>query len=261
MAKVLILGFIVDPLSNDNIGFGVNYQNLSSSLIGNVKFAGTGEGVFKKYFDHQSSFELAQNVSAEENDFGIAICKALTLAGILLQLEIGTHKTLENFFGGGYEIIGLKDNQFILCDDIIFAFWFAQIDDEGVTLNPIMKFFKQSYDHNDILIIRTLEMKSPDQKNPMFLTIREDEIHYIAPIYREPTPQEKSTLAKPDLAASLLCSYVLVKSKKGIEILSKFDWSKNRQIPLRFVDDGNMMEMQVQAKYIEDILNIIQVHQ
>jgi hypothetical protein len=181
----------------------------------------------------------------------------LGVTGMLLQLELSTHKTLLNHFGGSYELVSIQNNRVVLCDDLMYAFWFASIDNKGITISPVMKFFKQSY-FQDTLIIRTLEMKSPDPNNPAFLTERNDEVHYFPPMYRDLTQQEISTLPIPDLNAFMLCSYILVQSHTGIEVLTKFDWSKKREMPLRFVDDGDHMVVQIQEKHIDDILSSIE---
>lgn len=255
--EVSLLGNLIDPHEDKNFGFGANYSDLSSSILDNVRIAGSGSTLFQEYFDHRAQSGLELFPSTEGGSFETAVCTALSLTGMLLQLEIGTHKSLLNYFGGSYELISLKHDRFILCDDLMYAFWFANIDDDGITISPVMKFFKQSY-YQDTLIIRTLEMKSPDLRNPMFLTEREDEVHYFPPIYRELAHQEMSTLPQPDLNAFMLCSYILVHSHKGIEVLTKFDWSKSRETPLRFVDDGSNMVMQVQGKYFDDIFSSIE---
>jgi hypothetical protein len=253
-----ILGYIKDPRNNQNIGFGRNYSDLVSSTLGHAKILGSGSELFAEYFDHQTSFEFELPVGIERNGFEASVCTALIFTGMLLQLELGTNETLLRYFGGGYELIALTQDRFILFDDLMYVFWFANIDDKGITLTPILKFFKQSY-YQDILIIRTLEMTTPDPKKPLFLTERNDEVHYLAPIYRTPTPQEISVIPTPDLAAFMLCSYILVKSNKGIEVLTKFDWSKSRELPLRFVDNNGVMEMQIQPKYFKDIFSAMEL--
>jgi hypothetical protein len=256
--EVALLGYLIDPRDRTGVEFGANYSHLSSSILDNVRIAGSGSRVFQEYFDHRRQSGLELITGAEEKSFEAAVCMALTLTGMLLQLEIGTYGTLLRYFGGGYELISLeRGGRFHLCDDLIYAFWFAYVDDEGTTLSPVMKFFKQNY-FRDILIIRTLEMKSQDPRNPILFTVREDEVHYFPPMYRELTHQERSTLPKPDLNAFMLCSYILVQSHKGIEVLAKFDWSKRREIPLRFADDGRHMMMQMQQKHLEGIFNSIE---
>jgi hypothetical protein len=83
-------------------------------------------------------------VGAEEGSFEAAVCTALSLAGMLLQLEIGTHKNLLNHFGGGYELISPQRDHFVLCDDILYAFWAATIDNEGVTILTMLDYPESS---------------------------------------------------------------------------------------------------------------------
>lgn len=254
---VALLGYLIDPRDGKRFGFGANYSDLSSVLLDDVRIAGSGSKVFREYFDHRTQSGLNLVIGTGEKTLEAAVNTALALTGMLLQLEIGTYKNLLDLFGGGYELIALKDGQFIPCDDLMYAFWFARVDHKGTTLSPILRFFKQCY-YQDVLIIRTLEMNSPDPSNPIFLTGREDEVHYFPPMYRKLTDLETSKLPKPDLSAFLLCSYVLVQSDTGIEVLTKLDWSKRREIPLRFVGNGHTMTVQIQNKHIEDILAAIE---
>jgi len=258
--RVGLLGYLIDPLGITNKGFGINYQSFHSSMIDDVKIIGSGKDIFRGYFDHSLPLEIKQIEGVEQNTLAIAICKALGIAGMLLQLEVHTHENLRAFFGGGYEIITLQGNQFINCDDIMFTFWFAETDEKGITIIPSMRIFKQSY-QKDILINRTLELKSLDSKNPTHFTQRDNFVYYTTPIYRDVTDKEKSALTTPDLKAFLLCNLILIQSKKGIEVLIKIDWAKNREIPLQFVDEGdNKMTLKIRNKYLEDIFTEIQEH-
>jgi len=255
--KVHLLGHLVDPSGSHSLTFGTKYHHPTSSFLNNLKLAGSGTKLFQNYFAHQDPSGLGSFSGNDPGSFGLAVCKALTVTGMLLQLEIGTGKTLADYFGGGYELVALHRNHFTLCNDLMFAFWYAQIDDRGVTISPVMKFFKQSYAH-DILTIRTLEMKAPDPANPIFLTERTDEVHYFPPIYRDLPDQEISALPTPDLEASLLCTYILVQSQNGLEVMAQFDWSKTRQIPLRFTHNGTTMMMEVGSDYIRQVFDAIE---
>ena len=255
--EVALLGHLVDQTGSYSLTFGANFLHQTSSFLDNLRLAGTGTPLFQNYFAHHDPSGLGPSSGSDPGPFGSAVCKALTVTGMLLQLEIGTGKTLTDYFGGGYELIALHRNRFTPCSDLMFAFWYAQIDDRGTTISPVMKFFKQSYTH-DILTIRSLEMKAPDPANPIFLTQRTDEVHYFAPIYRDLPHQEISALPTPDLAASLLCTYVLVQSQNGLEVLALFDWSKVRQIPLRFTHNGTTMMMEVRGDYVRHLFDAIE---
>jgi hypothetical protein len=254
---VALLGYVIDPGDGESFAFGDNYSHTTSSILGNLRVAGSGRRLFETYLDHQGATGLQVCSSQMTGSFEEAVCRALTVVGMLLQLELGTRRTLIQHFGGGYELVAQQHNRFLLPDDLMYAFWFADLDDTGVTITPVMKFFKQTY-WGDILVIRTLEMNAPVPGNPVFLTKRTDEVHYFRPIYRGMAAGEMAAVPTPDLQAFMLCSYVLVRSRHGLEVLAKFDWSKNRRIPVRFNDDGTTMAVEVQSKYVEDVLTAIE---
>jgi hypothetical protein len=252
--EVSILGYIIDPHDKSKFGFGTNFSWLHTALFEDFRISGSGAKTVQNYFDHRSPFELN---AGGDMSFEKAVCTALDFTGMLLQLEIGTSATIADHFGGGFELIGLKENRFVMCDDLISIFWFGQFSEGNITITPLLKFFKQSY-FGDILTIRTLELKSPDQDEPQFFTGREDEVHYFAPVYREPSPEEISSWPKPDLTAFMLCSYILIESQGEIEVLTKFDWSKKRELPIRFTSDGSKMAFEIHRSYFEDIFNAIE---
>lgn len=254
---VCLLGYLIDEQTNRNIGFGTNYTQLTSSILDEVKVAGSGRGLFENYFDHKSQSGLEVPPSKLVGSFGRAMASALAVTGMLLQLEIGTRSTLLDYFGGGFELVALNGNRFIMCDDLMYAFWFADIDNQGTRINPVMKFFKQAYDQ-DVMIVRTLEMKTPDPSDPLFLTKRVDEVHYFPPIYRKMSQQEIMGLSKPDLSAFMLCSHVLVRMQSGVEVITRLDWSRDRKIPLRFNDDGKFMTVNIKASYMDEIFSAIE---
>lgn len=255
--KLALLGYWQDPQSNSSIGFGANYSSIESSTVSDLRIAGSGTNTVIEYFEHQSELEFDSLSDREVGSFELAVCTSLSIAGMLLQLEIGTHESIRSHFGGGYEVIALKDNRFVRCEDLMYAFWYAESHEKGVSLTPVMKFLKQSY-VQDILLIRTLEMKSPDPSNPSFLTSREDEIHILPPLYRPERYPEGTRFPKPDLKAFMLCSYILVRRGDRFEVLTKFDWSKHRELPLRFSDNGEILTVELRPRYLQDILASIE---
>src|SRR4030095_15698715 len=88
------------------VSFNLGGTRFESALYGEVFAAGTGTKDVAAWLDASESPLLLSESRTPEPALS-AISRALIVTSTLLQLELTTHSTLLQYYGGGYEVATL----------------------------------------------------------------------------------------------------------------------------------------------------------
>ncbi len=89
--------------------------------------------------------------------------------------------SINDLFGGGYEIVAYHDGQFHKISNVVYAYAEAEVDADGILQVELPKFLLKSTYFGDLLRIRSMEIDCDENYN---LTSRNDRTFSIAPITR-----------------------------------------------------------------------------
>src|SRR5262249_4793826 len=146
----------------------------------------------------------------------------LGYCGGLMCDEVSNLESLQNAYGGGYEIVLYdKDAGFYKLDNIAYLFWHAHIfDDDEIRISPKpLRLCQYSYS-GDLLVIRSVSFK--DLGGIKSIDVNE----FIAPpINRIPSIEDQERAAEAVRDPTMICSYFFVTSKKpGFGVLAAVHW-------------------------------------
>lgn len=175
---VSFVGFMVESDLIHQFHFGAH--ELDSPTLGKVYIGGSGAKAIHDFSELLRTMTWKQTGS--KHPAMSAVSRALTLGGLLLQLEFrggSSAETILNMFGGGYEIAVFADGRFRKVDSVTYAFWEAQATDSDVLLSPPQLIVKQRYLHEHLLI-RAVHLKTGATDRPIELS--DDQRHSISPM-------------------------------------------------------------------------------
>jgi hypothetical protein len=85
----------------------------------------------------------------------------LHMSGVMLQMELATLASLQNSYGGGYEIAVSVEGRFRKLDDVTYLFWQATTDGPEVRVSRLPRqAFRYVY-RDDLLVIRSVAFNDP----------------------------------------------------------------------------------------------------
>ena len=177
---------------------------------GDAVFAGTGAETLAKL--------LTANPNLPEGVFsGNNVCfedqinaYVLSMTGILLTSEVtqtGPVNSLQNRFGGGYEIALPYRDTFFKRGDVTYVYWkLEMVDDNEFKIQVPHRAIRYAY-QNDLLMIHTAVFTPKD--NMQFDV--DQGIHFVEPVYRRLTPQEiNAKYNPPSMNATWMCHYIQI---------------------------------------------------
>jgi hypothetical protein len=123
--SISLVGFIRDP-DNRIAQFGRSYFNLDTQLFGKVGLLGSGLDDFEKFLLQTQQLPEADNraMNALQRSIGFG----LQMGGSLLRIELESPGSLQQFYGGGYEIAVSELRKFKKLDDVTYVFWWMETD-------------------------------------------------------------------------------------------------------------------------------------
>lgn len=182
-------------------GFGFRSLEFRSDKFGKVGLLGSGAKDLRDYLTaYPDSPEW--NTSHPWQSFSTG----LLLGGFLLRVEMKNLSSLHQYYGAGYEIVGMEQGSFRKLDNVTFAFWEASLRGKRVTFTLQPRILKYSY-RGDLLLIRSLTIDHPLGSANAVATSRVDA---IAPIHRVITDEE-GNVSPPEMNSQILCNYFLIK--------------------------------------------------
>jgi hypothetical protein len=131
----------------------------------------------------------------------------MAAAANFLTMEQFACESLDNLFGGGYEMATQSFDKFVKLTDVLYAFWRGTLDREltSVTLKAF-PFFLLRYEYfGDLLVIRAVALN----ENNGIANAQETRFP-VPPVYRYLRAEEKANPPLPRLESSWLCNYVQI---------------------------------------------------
>ncbi|HUV88104.1 MAG TPA: hypothetical protein VMY80_00495 [Anaerolineae bacterium] len=206
-----LLGFLRE---GDRVAeFRRNGREVPTQLYGNVGLIGSGRVDIERFI---GTGQMPGGLERPMNGLEQSLGYGLYLTGTFLNLEQVTGESLTRYYGGGYEIASLMGDKFGKRGDVTYIFWRARADDGNPRLyKQPSRLFRYAYE-GDLLVIRAFAFEG----SPPAPTARDD-LHYVTPVYRDPTPKERGWVddpysgPAPSLDASWLCNYILTAFPNG----------------------------------------------
>lgn len=187
--------------------FGLRCETQQTRNLGKLRVIGTGA-------DRACSFLAGweHGVTDQPLNAGAqAASVALSMTGSLLQMELATGQSLQESYGGGYEIAALGTHGMYKLGEVTYAFWNAEVISETTLTLSRGPLHVCSYAYtNDVLSIRSLSVDRDEGVRHWF--------DHIAPIYRSLDDQERKSLPLPELNNKWLCNYVLVRGLSSLGV-------------------------------------------
>ncbi len=240
-----LVGFIRDP-DNRIAQFGRSYFKLDTQLFGKVGLLGSGLDDFEKFL--QPTQELPEATNVTMNVLQQSIGFGLTMGGSLLRVELENPASLQQFYGGGYEIAVSELGKFKKLDDVTYVFWWVETDGPRLRggLMP-SRAFRYSY-KDDLLRIRSVAFVQNSAR-----TVAREQLFLVPPVYRDVRPDEEADKSVPPLNARWLCNYFLVRFGDGrIAIYAKFAYQPREKQWLRFEDFDCGVKLAVSQEFLKE---------
>jgi hypothetical protein len=203
--EIGLTGFVFDGAANKRGVFGCACRTVQSRVFGEIGLLGSGSALLEKYFQQDSSIPACSH--DPENLAIRAVSYGMAAAANFLTMEQFACESLDNLFGGGYEIATQSYNKFVKLSDVLFAFWRATLDagHKSVVLKAFPFFLLRYEYYEDLLIIRALALN----ENNGIANVHEKRFS-VPPVYRYLSAEEKAAPPVPRFQSRWLCNYVQI---------------------------------------------------
>jgi hypothetical protein len=247
-----LLGFLRDPKGIAQ--FQRNAKEVSAAHFGTVGLLGSGRADLERYLTGE--MQIPHSLDREMNQLDKSLGFALQLTGVSIGLEQLTADQLTKHYGAGYEITSLMGGKFEKMGDVTYIYWQCLAHDGKPRVNkqPI-RVYRYAY-IDDLLVIRAFSFNPSEPKR--------DQLHFVCPVYRDPTPEEARWVANPAtptvprLNAAWLCNYILTAFPDGnMRVLTLIcmrapgedKWVKITETPVG--GDNFHVEVQVHGDFLD----------
>lgn len=238
--------------------FKFDAEQFENPSLGTVFLTGTGAQSIHEFADFMSQgvFDSTGN----GNPVLDAVCSTLMLCGMLLQAEFrggDTATTIQNMFGGGYELAILTNDQFVKVDEITYVFWEAGFLPDRIGLTMPQFVVKQKY-KNDHLLLRSVHFSPALLGQKLELT--QDQRHVILPMFDSDDGPSVEDLASLQLQSRLFCHCVLVRDEHGFRRMFTLvqNYARLEDAKIEFIDIAGKVELKLDRELISQIGNRLQ---
>ena len=213
------------------LSFGSRRARLFNSSYGTVRAAGTGASALESL---ANSMKLTR-MSESTNPLIAPILAFVGMSGGMIAEELRTAKSLQNYYGGGFELVTYNRGRLEKLDDITYVFWTANEETDGWNISPPRAVIKLSY-KSDILIIRSVKLQAG---TPMNQQVTSDVFYPISPVYRTIREEEITADWLPDLNSTVVCHTVTMFGQGGtVQQYLRTDYGTEVENTIRFEHDG-----------------------
>jgi hypothetical protein len=248
-----LAGFILE--NEKHVVFrSANCRTVDTPAFGEVALLGTGRDLLEQHlhkdFSEPVCHEDPENLAIQ------AVAYGMSTMGNFITMEQFACESLDNFFGGGYEIATRSFDKFVKLSDVLYAFWRATLapDRKSVRLRvcPFLLFRYEYY--GDLLAIRATTVHEQHGESHGV-----EKLFVIPPIYREPTDEEKANPPVPPFNARWICNYVqIMTALNEMDITTLARYSHNPTW-LQFKEsDGKLIGISVSGEVQDAILEGIE---
>ncbi|WP_146447878.1 hypothetical protein [Bythopirellula polymerisocia] len=184
--------------------FGLASDQILTPTIGKAFVIGSGRELLIDYL--KQVYQDPPNIESDPNLAVQAVLHGTSTIGDFLTMEQFARESLDEAFGGGYELAVASHGEFIKLN-VLYVFWRGWVSDDHKNFSlydyPFLLFRYEYFD--DLLVIRTIAMQEPADK-----PIPQESIFKVPPVYRFLTAEEESTCPRPPLKTEWTCNFVQV---------------------------------------------------
>lgn len=218
-----VTGFIVEPGITGIFSRGQGITQFDCAGVDDIAILGTGAYHLRDVMPQITEAETFMPGNLDQ--ISQAVCKCLVLSGTFLAAELGSLLSLEDLFGGAYEIVlPQADDTLIKYDDVTYVFHAIEKLPEGPWVVTPIQASKNSY-VNDYLVVQTIPFDGPLE------TGAELSVHVITPVHKRWAPPSDDWFENlPALNSRYMCQYFVNLSNNSI--LASVSGGENQ--PIRF---------------------------
>ncbi len=249
-----LIFLICDTNNPQGILVGYNTVFFESKLFGKVFSSGNGTRDFVSIFSRVEE-RLQSFIGSDSALSAVPICT--TIASLLLIGDFTDRKSLQQFYGGGYEIAGVDQGKVFKETDLNYVFWRTRLESDGSLKAQLINIQNYSY-VGDILLIRTIRLDQPGPGEDGSI-----DFQVVQPINRTYTVSELSNILKNKLtnientfvSGHFVNCIIHEKPKANYEYFQiNRDWP-----PLSFkpMPEPNKLNVHINQQFINDIVSII----
>jgi hypothetical protein len=239
---VSVVGYVIHPEGSGSFSF--QCEKTEDLKFGSAWVAGTGTGHLKAILSKLHGMEQTDEADPGEKALGMS----LVLAGNLIAEELLTQATLRKFFGGGYELIMLVDNQLTKAGDVSYIWWQGEITDEGFVIGHPTRAMRLAY-HDDLLLIRTLHMHAKSKEHAF-----DEECFVVRSLQRNKIPRDTlENLPVPDMNARYVCHLFSYQRGNELRCLVKAVVDRSDGPGIRFHLDGNELDIDLEKAFLSEV--------
>lgn len=236
--------------------FCVRAEQIDTPSFGDVFRSGSGSAAIDDFSELIRGSTL--RVTAAINPAQVAASYGLMLGGVLLNEEFRggeTASTIQNMFGGGYEIALFADGKIGKLPATTYIFWEANVGAEGVQFSSPQLVVKQRYS-GDFLLICSARIEARDGR----LQMVDEQRHIIRPMFESEAIPSKQDLAQESFYSPLMCHCVLVRegaTARGWYTKVKQSSSQDAA-GFMFEDQGHRVIFSFQAGALEELARAVE---
>lgn len=146
---LLIIGLLVQEGSA--VGFRWDARSPQKVHLGDEFYEGSGA----KHIE-EAIKERASKAQGEGNEaIDSAVQTALSIVGSLLSDDLVSGESLQNLFGGGYQIIVYFQGRLVFVPDYLLFFLLVTVAGDQLKFQPATYFLKHTYLNDELIIKRT----------------------------------------------------------------------------------------------------------
>lgn len=195
---IILIG---DPTTNKARFVGLNSESYDSQLFGKVFYCGSGGHDFVSILNH---FEQEYPRIASERDSIGALDIASIFVSTLLSYDFTDLRSLQTYYGGGYELACFKDGIITKENNLTYTFWYVKVQRDGtVGISRPIQIHNYKY-LDDVLAVRTLRM-DVTFSDP---TTASASLYMIQPVNKTVSDDELKTLVSSYLKAFIDPSFL-----------------------------------------------------
>lgn len=230
--------------------FGYDTYNFTHEHFGECHIGGSGAGRLIQKLYSERTHEVAGGTL---RDVDHAVTYALTTASEFIGEELLTNASLEQHFGGGFEVGTVTTNGAEKVGDILHIFWvWNENENEDPKLLPTI--IKSDYlDQN--LIIQRIHQVQDKQSSQWLLD------DHLVSVVLPPTTSIRDTLLKPpppDLNCRFLCCYHFRTSEaRLVTATTTLYQSGTKQGPVKFNDTENQIRIHFDLDHFKKEFEIV----
>lgn len=249
--NVSILGHVAGPEGGT---FSKACSVGHSPILGDVRIGGSGTDDLIELVKQFKS-PISEEMRAA-NPLECAVACGLMLTGVLTTEELISKRSLERYYGGGFEVCSLVRGRFSKVGDITYLWWILEARGGGqFGLTKPRCIHKYDY-VEDFLVVRSIDFGSNEESVG-------DRTYVVSPIDKRATAEDSGKFTdKMGLQSKFMVNMVSYRNSKGDDhILNRVLYSASREQDVRIIEEPKRIVVAFNDTFIHEILGDVEEHE